>query len=83
MLDIEPLPAYFSAADARAPDAVLLHEKKAGNVEREVDQTFGDVDAGFAAADLVREHTFRYAEVSHGQIELNAAVACYEPELGR
>jgi len=83
VLDIEPLPAYFSAADARAPGATLLHEKKAGNVEREVDHTFGDVDAGFAAADLVREHTFHYAEVSHGQIELNAAVAAYEPERDR
>ncbi len=83
VLDIEPLPAYFSAADARAPGATLLHEKKAGNVEREVDHAFGDVEAGFAAADLVREHTFHYAEVSHGQIELNAAVASYEPERNR
>jgi 4-hydroxybenzoyl-CoA reductase subunit alpha len=82
-LDLEPLPAYFSAADARAPDAVLLHEKKAGNIEREVDQTFGDVDAGFAAADLVHEHSFRYAELSHGQIELNASAATYETESGQ
>lgn len=83
VLDIEPLPAYFSASDARAAGATLLHEKKAGNVERDVDHTFGDVEAGFAAADLVREHTFHYAEVSHGQIELNAAVASYEPERDR
>nr|MDP2192840.1 4-hydroxybenzoyl-CoA reductase subunit alpha [Rhodoferax sp.] len=83
VLDIEPLPAYFSAANARAADAVLLHAKKAGNIEREVDQLFGDVDAGFAGADLVREQTFHYAEVAHGQIELNAAVAAYEPERDR
>ncbi|MEP7182906.1 MAG: molybdopterin cofactor-binding domain-containing protein, partial [Betaproteobacteria bacterium] len=83
VLDIEPLPAYFAAADARVAGAVQLHEKKQGNVEREVDQLFGDVDAGFAAADLVSEQTFHYAEVAHGQIELNAAVAAYEPELDR
>jgi 4-hydroxybenzoyl-CoA reductase subunit alpha len=83
VLDIEPLPAYFSAADARAADALVLHEKKPGNIEREVDQAFGDVDAGFAAADLVCEETFHYAEVAHGQIELNAAVASYEPERDR
>ena len=83
VLDIEPLPAYFHAAEARAADAVLLHDKKAGNIEREVDQSFGDVEAGFAAADLVREQTFHYAEVAHGQIELNAAVASYEPERDR
>jgi 4-hydroxybenzoyl-CoA reductase subunit alpha len=82
-LHIDALPAYFSAADARAAGAVLLHDKKAGNIEREVDQVFGDVDAGFAAADIVREQTFHYAEVAHGQIELNAAVAAYEPERDR
>ena len=80
VLDIEPLPAYFGAAEARATGAVQLHEKKPGNIEREVDQSFGEVDAGFAAADLVREQTFHYAEVAHGQIELNASVATYEPE---
>jgi 4-hydroxybenzoyl-CoA reductase subunit alpha len=83
VLDIEPLPAYFGAAEARAEGAVLLHDNKAGNIEREVDQTFGDVDVAFAAADLVREQVFHYAEVAHGQIELNAAIAAWEPERGR
>ncbi|HEY8709695.1 MAG TPA: 4-hydroxybenzoyl-CoA reductase subunit gamma, partial [Burkholderiaceae bacterium] len=83
VLDIEPLPAYFSAADARAAGALPLHDNKPGNIEREVEQSFGDVDADFKAADLVREQTFHYAEVAHGQIELNAAVASYEPERGR
>jgi 4-hydroxybenzoyl-CoA reductase subunit alpha len=82
-LDIEPLPAYFHAAEARAADAVPLHEKKPFNIEREVDQMFGDLDAGFAAADLVREQTFHYAEVAHAQIELNATVAAYELEHDR
>ena len=80
VLDIEPLPAYFSAAEARAVDALLLHENKAGNIEREVDQSFGDVEGGFNAADLVLERSFEYAEVAHGQIELNSTLAAYEPE---
>jgi len=83
VLDIEPLPAYFTAAEARADGAVLLHEKKAGNIERLVEQDFGDVAAGLAEADLVLERSTTYAEVAHGQIELNAAVASYEPEQGR
>ncbi len=82
-LDIDELPAYFSAADARAEGAVALHEKKPGNLEREVVQDFGDVDGGFAAADRVLERSFSYAEIAHGQIELNAAVAQYEPERDR
>jgi 4-hydroxybenzoyl-CoA reductase subunit alpha len=83
VVDIEPLPAYYRAADARAPDAVLLHDNRAGNVEREVDHAFGDVDGGFAAADLVREHAFHYAEVTHAQMEPNAALAEYDAERGR
>jgi 4-hydroxybenzoyl-CoA reductase subunit alpha len=82
-LEIEALPAYFDAAAARAADAVRLHENKTGNLEREVDHAFGDVAAGFARADLVREQVFRYGEVAHGQIECNAAVATFEPEQGR
>lgn len=82
-LDLEPLPAYFDAAAARAPDAVQLHPNKPGNVEREVEQTFGDVDGGLAAADLVREERFRYAEVTHAMMEPNAALAEYDPERDR
>jgi 4-hydroxybenzoyl-CoA reductase subunit alpha len=80
---IDELPAYFSAADARAEGAVLLHDNKRGNIEREVVQDFGDVDAGFAAADLVLERTYECAEVAHGQIELNATIAQWEPERER
>ena len=83
VIDIAPLPAYFSAAEARADDAVLLHAKKAGNIERQVEQDFGDIDAGLAGADLVLERSTHYAEIAHGQIELNAAVASYEVENDR
>ena len=82
-LDLEPLPAYFDAASARAEGAVQLHEGKPGNLERAVEQTFGDVDGGFAAADLVREHAFHYAEVNHAMMEPNAAVAQWDAERGR
>jgi 4-hydroxybenzoyl-CoA reductase subunit alpha len=81
--DIETLPAYFSADDARAEGAVALHDGKPGNVERKVEQDFGDVDAGFAAADLVLERRFEGNEVYHGQIELDASIAEWEPERER
>ena len=40
--------AYYTSDAARAPGAVLLHDNKPGNVEREVHHQFGDVDEGFA-----------------------------------
>ncbi|HEX8738697.1 MAG TPA: 4-hydroxybenzoyl-CoA reductase subunit alpha [Casimicrobiaceae bacterium] len=82
-LDLAPLPAYFDAAAARAADAVALHANKPGNIEREVDHRFGAVDEGFAAADLVREATFHYAEVTHAMMEPNATLAEYDAERGR
>ena len=82
-IDYAPLPAYFTSQDARATDAVLLHADKPGNVEREVHHTFGDVEAGFAAADLVREHRFTCAEINHAQIEPHACLADYDPASGR
>jgi 4-hydroxybenzoyl-CoA reductase subunit alpha len=82
-LDIEPLPAYFDSTAARAADAVLLHADKRGNIERQVEQVFGDPDAGFLRADLVREERFHYAEVTHAMMEPNAALAEYDPERGR
>ena len=83
VLDLEPLPAYFDAATARASDALALHDDKPGNVERAVEQAFGDVDAGFAAAALVSERTFRYAEVHHAMMEPDAALAQWDAERGR
>jgi 4-hydroxybenzoyl-CoA reductase subunit alpha len=77
------LPAYFSAVEARAEGAVPLHANRPGNVEREVSHAFGDAEAGFATADLVREANFRYAEVTHAQMEPDAALAEYDAERDR
>jgi 4-hydroxybenzoyl-CoA reductase subunit alpha len=80
---IEPLPAYFGAKDALAEGSTLLHDNKPGNVEREVRQEFGDVEAGFKAADLVREAQFHYAEVTHAQMEPDCSLAEYDAERDR
>ncbi|HET9820203.1 MAG TPA: 4-hydroxybenzoyl-CoA reductase subunit alpha [Burkholderiaceae bacterium] len=79
-VEIEPLPAHFDAASARAEGAVLLHADKPGNLERTVEHDFGDVDAGFGAADLVMERRFHCHELAHGQIEPNASVAQWDVE---
>ena len=81
-LEIEPLPAVYTAKDARAAETPQLHEGKTGNIEREVHHEFGDPAAGFAKADLVREDVFHCAEVNHAQMEPHAALAEYDPERG-
>jgi 4-hydroxybenzoyl-CoA reductase subunit alpha len=81
--EVRELPAYYTSAEARAPGAVLLHEGKPGNLEREVHHEFGDLEQGFADADLVREERIRCAEVNHAQIEPHACLADYDPLAGR
>lgn len=79
-VEYEPLKAYSEARKAMKAGAEVIHDAKPDNVLREVHQEFGDVEGGFARADLVCERTFRFAEVNHVHIELNATLAEYDPE---
>ena len=81
--EVNELPAYYTSEDARAAGAVLLHDNKPGNLERAVHHEFGDVAAGFAAADLIREEQISCAEVNHAQIEPHACLAEYDALTGR
>jgi 4-hydroxybenzoyl-CoA reductase subunit alpha len=75
---VRALPAYYTAQAALAPDAVAIHAHKPNNIERDVLFELGNVEAGFAAADLVREETFNCAEVCQNQMEMHAALAEYD-----
>jgi 4-hydroxybenzoyl-CoA reductase subunit alpha len=75
---VRELPAYYTAKDAIAPGAELLHEKKPNNIERDVLFELGSVAQGFSDADLVREGTYNCAEVCQNQMEMHAAVAEYD-----
>ena len=81
-VEYRPLPAYLEPGQALEGET-LLHADKPRNIEREVEHSFGDVAAGFAAADLVREASFHYAEVTHAQMEPDAALAEYDAERGQ
>src|SRR5690606_30627284 len=80
--EVRELPAYYTAAEARAEGAILLHDDKPGNVERTVHNEFGDLAAGFAAADIVREETIDCAEVNHAQIEPHRCLDRHAPITG-
>ncbi len=50
------------------------------NIHKMVSLEFGDVEAGFAEADHVREDTFFYEGNTHLPLEQHAAVAYYSPD---
>jgi 4-hydroxybenzoyl-CoA reductase subunit alpha len=77
-LKVRELPAYYSSPAAMAEGAAVIHAHKLGNIERDVLFELGDVTAGFAQADLVREALYDCAEVCQNQMEMHAAVAEYD-----
>ena len=82
-VEYEELPAYFTAAAARADDAMALHDERPGNIERDVHFELGDVEAGFADADLVCEEQFHNGEICQVQSEPHATYAEYDVERER
>ncbi len=79
-MKVKELPAYFTIKDALADDAILLHDDKPGNIERDVHNEFGDVEEGFEKADLVREQTFKCAEICQTHMEPHASLAEWDDE---
>jgi 4-hydroxybenzoyl-CoA reductase subunit alpha len=77
-LTVRELPAYHSAHQAMAPDAIAIHRHRPHNLERDVLFELGDVEAAFAGADLVREGVYNCAEVCQNQMEMHAAIADYD-----
>ncbi len=77
-LELKALPAYYTADEARAPEATDLHAERPGNIERDVVYELGQVERGFAKAALVREASYRCAEVYQVQTETHAALADYD-----
>jgi 4-hydroxybenzoyl-CoA reductase subunit alpha len=77
-MKVRELPAYYTSQAALAPDAVPLHEKKPGNLERDVLFELGNVEQAFTDADLVREGVYNCPEVCQVQMEMHAAIADYD-----
>jgi CO/xanthine dehydrogenase Mo-binding subunit len=87
----EPLPALMNLDAAMAEGAAPLHDdihmalpggrfsNDPSNVYERVSERFGDVDAGFEAADVVLERTYTTATVHQGYIEPPACLALYNP----
>jgi 4-hydroxybenzoyl-CoA reductase subunit alpha len=72
----EPLRAIFDPEEALAARDVTINPyAKKGNLSKQVDLAFGDVDAALAASDLVIEERYRFEGTTHAAIEPHCAVA--------
>lgn len=76
----EPLPPIMSIDEALDPSSERVHDwTRVANVQKHVDLAFGDVEAGFAEADYVREDAFFFEGNTHVPMESHAVLANYEP----
>jgi 4-hydroxybenzoyl-CoA reductase alpha subunit len=79
-VEYEVLPALMSIDEALAhPEIKINDEARIGNIHKAVSYEFGEVEAGFAAADYVREDWFFYEGNNHAPMEEHACVANWEP----
>ncbi|MBN8909250.1 MAG: molybdopterin-dependent oxidoreductase, partial [Rhodospirillales bacterium] len=83
------LPHVIGVDEAMAPDAPLLFEDmvtrgmdggKPSNIAKRLEFKMGDLDAGFAQADVVIEKEFKTAAVHQAYIEPHACVAKMEAD---
>jgi len=80
-VEYEPLNTISSIEEAVMIDEPRIHEYgDSGNVHKKVSLEFGDVEEGFAAADLIREDTFFYEGNTHLPLEQHAAVAHFDSD---
>jgi CO/xanthine dehydrogenase Mo-binding subunit len=85
-VEYEPLPCVLDVMEAMSPDAPILHDDlrtrgvtpapdHASNVATRMELANGDVEKGFAEADVVLEREYTTRTVHQGYIEPHAVVA--------
>jgi 4-hydroxybenzoyl-CoA reductase alpha subunit len=81
-VEYEALPECFDAEKGRQKVAAPVHEWTVDgtNVQKRVDQHFGDVDAAFAAAASKPKAVFDFMGVGHQFTEPHAVVGVAEPD---
>jgi 4-hydroxybenzoyl-CoA reductase subunit alpha len=79
-VEYEVLPAWFDPEASMQAESNWIHEDRPHNIEKEYHHHFGDVEKGFAEADLIREDRFECAEVTHAALEPHSTLAKFDEE---
>lgn len=80
-VEYEPLPTITSIEEGLLVGEPRIHAYgDGGNIHKKVSLEFGDMEAGFAEADLIREDIFFYEGNTHLPMEQHAALAFFDPD---
>ena len=72
-VEYEPLPVVTGPEEALAPDAPKVHEQ--GNLLKHIQVRKGDVEQGFAEADVIVEREYRTPMYEHAFLEPECSIA--------
>lgn len=89
-VDYEVLPAVFDPEEAMLPGAPILHHKDFTsriqhadqNIFLKIESEYGNVERGFAEAEVTVEGTYQSNKISHAHLETHIAIA-HKGEDGR
>ncbi len=83
-VEYETLPAVFDVEDSLKPGAPVINDTYPGNYFEYHDRydhqklRFGDVEKGFASADLIVEDRYQMSPIEHAPTETNGSIAAPE-----
>jgi xanthine dehydrogenase molybdenum-binding subunit len=77
-VEYEAHPPVSNPVDALKPETEALHP--GGNLLKHIKVRKGDMDAGFAAAEIILEHTFHTAFIDHAFLEPECSLARPTPD---
>lgn len=72
-VEYEPLAVISDPVQARQPETAAIHDK--GNLLKHIKVRKGDVESGFAEADIILEHTYHTATTDHAFLEPECSIA--------
>ncbi len=81
-VEYEPLRPIVSFEDAQDGTAPAIFDDVSGNVLYRSESSHGDVEAAFAAADLVVKETFTQSRQANVPMETRGAIAHFDPGTG-
>jgi xanthine dehydrogenase molybdenum-binding subunit len=76
--EYDPQPVISDPVQARQPDVPQLHPK--GNLLKHIKVRKGDVEQGFAEADVILEHVYHTAATDHAFMEPECSIARPTPD---
>src|SRR6266567_2338057 len=79
-VEYEQLPAWFDPEDSMKAEREWIHPQRPNNIEKDYHHVFGDPDKGFTEADLITEHRYIAAEVTHAAMEPHCTLASFETD---